>query len=345
MTMLKQAALGLGLAIALAAPAAAQSPIKVSYQPALYWSAPYFIATEKGWWKEVGLTPEFSTFAAGAPQVAAAAAKSWDVGGVGSAPAVLGAQRFNILTIGITNDESAGNAVVARKKDIDKLKANPASLKGQQLLLTTNSTGEYAALACLGKWGLKRDDMQLVNLGQAQIISAFSSGNGMLAGVWAPNIYTLEEKADAAVICSGKDVGVAVPGTLIVRADYAKENPDKVAAYLAVYLRSIAWQKANRAETIQLMKKFYEQGGVTLPEKYLAVEIDTRPTFTLDEQLKILDRSGGASTADQWYAKLGEYLKSTGTLSDVPDTKTFITDEYMKRVAADAKLRDFANAK
>ena len=91
MKTLKQAALGLGLAVAVAAPAAAQSVIKVSYQPALYWSVPYFIATEKGWWKEVGLQPEFSTFAAGAPQVAAAAAKSWDVGGTGSAPAVLGA--------------------------------------------------------------------------------------------------------------------------------------------------------------------------------------------------------------------------------------------------------------
>lgn len=345
MTILKQAMLGIGLAVALAAPAAAQAPIKVSYQPAVYWAVPYYIATEKGWWKDVGLTPEFSTFAAGAPQVAAAAAKSWDVGGTGSAPAVLGAQRFNILTIGITNDESAGNAIVARKKDIDKIKANPASLKGQQLLLTTNSTGEYASLACLNKWGLKRDDMQLVNLGQAQIISAFSSGNGTLAGVWAPNIYTLEEKADAVVICSGKEANVSVPGTLVVRADYAKENPDKVAAYLAVYLRSMAWQKANKNETIQLMKKFYEQGGVTLPEKYLAVEIDTRPTFLLDEQLKILDRAGGASQADQWYAKLGEYLKSTGTLTDVPDTKTFITDEYMKRVAANQKLRDFANGK
>jgi ABC-type nitrate/sulfonate/bicarbonate transport system substrate-binding protein len=345
MKTLKQAALGLGLAVAMAAPVSAQSVIKVSYQPALYWSVPYFIATEKGWWKEVGLQPEFSTFAAGAPQVAAAAAKSWDVGGTGSAPAVLGAQRFNILTIGITNDESAGNAVVARKKDVDKIKANPASLKGQQLLLTTNSTGEYASLACLNKWGLQRNDMQLVNLGQAQIISAFSSGNGMLAGVWAPNIYTLEEKADAVVVCSGKDVGVAVPGTLIVRSDYAKENPDKVAAYLAVYLRSIAWQKANRAETIQLMKKFYEQGGVTLPEKYLATEIDTRPTFTLDEQIKLLDRAGGTSTADKWYTSLGAYLKSTGTLQEAPDTKGFITDEYMKRVASNAKLRDFANAK
>jgi ABC-type nitrate/sulfonate/bicarbonate transport system substrate-binding protein len=92
------------LASAVAPIARAQTPIGVSYQPSLYWALPFHYATVKGWWKEVGLTPTFSTFPAGAPQIAASAAKSWDVGGTGSVPAVLGAVRFNILTIGITND-------------------------------------------------------------------------------------------------------------------------------------------------------------------------------------------------------------------------------------------------
>ena len=54
--------------------AKAQTPINVSYQPAVYWALPYYLATEKGWWKEVGLAPSFSVFPAGAPQVAAAQA-------------------------------------------------------------------------------------------------------------------------------------------------------------------------------------------------------------------------------------------------------------------------------
>jgi ABC-type nitrate/sulfonate/bicarbonate transport system substrate-binding protein len=178
--------------------------IGVSYQPAVYWALPYYLASEKGWWKEVGLDPQFSTFPSGAPQMAAAASKSWDVGGAGSAPATLGAQRFDILTIGITNDESVGNALMARKNEADGIKNNPASLKGKQLLLTTNSTGEYAALACLAKWGLGAKDMQLVNLNQQEIISAFATGTGALAGVWAPNIYTLEERTGAQLICSGR---------------------------------------------------------------------------------------------------------------------------------------------
>src|SRR5438876_8181998 len=88
--------------------ASAQQEIKVSYQPALYWSLPVYIASEKGWWAELGLKPAYSTFPAGVPQIAASASKPWDVGGTGSVPAVLGKVRCNILTIAITNDDWLG---------------------------------------------------------------------------------------------------------------------------------------------------------------------------------------------------------------------------------------------
>src|SRR6185312_12999031 len=111
--------------------AQAETPINVSYQPALYWALPYYVATEKNWWKDVGLKPNFSVFPAGAPQVAAAQAKSWDVGGAGSVPAVLGAARFGLLTIGITNDESKANVMMVRGDKFAAVKADPKSLKGQ----------------------------------------------------------------------------------------------------------------------------------------------------------------------------------------------------------------------
>src|SRR5216684_3117406 len=178
----------------------AQQEIKVSYQPALYWSLPYYIASEKSWWGELGLKPSFSTFPAGVPQIAASAAKSWDVGGTGSVPAVLGAARYNLLTIGITNDESQGNALLASGAKADGFVRNPGSIKGQLIVLTANSTGDYAVQSCLSKWGLKKADVQIKSMGQAEIISAMSSGNADLGGLWAPNIYTLEEKAGAKVI-------------------------------------------------------------------------------------------------------------------------------------------------
>lgn len=317
--------------------------IKVSYQPALYWALPFYIATEKGWWQELGLKPTFSTFPAGVPQIAASAAKSWDVGGTGSVPAVLGAVRFNLVTIGITNDESVGNALMVRGDKAAQYAKNPTSMKGQTILLTANSTGDYAVQSCLAKYGLKKADVTLKNMGQAEIISALSSNNAELVGVWAPNIYTLEEKSGGKLLCSGKDGGVVVPGALIARGDYAEQNPENVAKFLAVYLRAWKWANANRKEAIAFMKKFYEQGGVTISEASMNKEFDTRPTFDLAGQLKIMDRAGGASQVDGWMTKIGEFMKGAGSIQDVPAAKAYITDDFMKMVNSDAKLREFAN--
>jgi ABC-type nitrate/sulfonate/bicarbonate transport system substrate-binding protein len=336
------ATLGL-MTLPLTGAAQALTEIKVSYQPALYWALPFHIATEKGWWAEVGLKPVFSTFPAGVPQIAASASKSWDVGGTGGVPAVLGHVRFGLKTIGVTNDESAGNALLARKDLVDKFTKDPSSIKGQTIVLTTNSTGDYAVQSCLKKWGIAKADVTIKNMGQAEIISAMSSNNADLGGLWAPNIYTLEEKAGAKVLCSGKEGGAFVPGALIVRGDYAKDNPETVARFLAVYLRGWSWANANKTEAIAMMKKFYEQGGVTISEASMRKEFDTRPTFNLEQQLANMNRTGAASKTDTWFSNMGEFMKGTGAIPAVPVASDYITDEFMKRVAADAKLRAFAN--
>jgi NitT/TauT family transport system substrate-binding protein len=332
-------------AVATSGLAAAQAPveIKVSYQPALYWALPFHIATEKGWWAEVGLKPVFSTFPAGVPQIAASASKSWDVGGTGSVPAVLGHVRFGIKTIGITNDESAGNALLARKDVADKFAKDPASIKGQTIVLTANSTGDYAVQSCLKKWGIAKADVTLKNMGQAEIISAMSSNNADLGGLWAPNIYTMEEKAGAKVLCSGKEGGAVIPGALIARGDYAEQNPENVAKFLAVYLRAWKWANAHKPEAIAMMRKFYEQGGVTISDASLKKEFDTRPTFDLTQQLAKMDRARGNSDADVWFGQIAIFMRGTGAIQTVPQPTDFVTDAFMKRVMADPKLRDFAN--
>lgn len=341
------AALACATAILLAqGPAAhAQAPaaIGVSYQPSLYWALPFHYATVKGWWREAGLNPTFSTFPAGAPQIAAAAARSWDVGGTGSVPAVLGAVRFNILTIGITNDESKANAVMVRGDRFEAIRSNPASLRGQRLLLTTNSTVHFAARRCLEKMGVNPADVQFVNLGQAQIITALTSNNGDIAGVWAPNTYTLEERANARYLCSGADANAIVPGALIVRADFARERPDDVAKFLAVYLRGWSWAKANPAEARRLALDFYKQGGLEVSERAMDQEFALRPTFGLDEQLRLMARNAGAgSTVDGWFNEIGKFTAEVGTIPSNPATGSYLTDEFLKRVAANPQLRAFA---
>jgi ABC-type nitrate/sulfonate/bicarbonate transport system substrate-binding protein len=134
-----------------------------------------------------------------------------------------------------------------------------------------------------------------------------------------------------------------VPGALFVRAEYAKEQPQNVAKFLAVYLRAWKWMNAHQPEAIAMMKKFYDIGGVTISEASMKKEFDTRPTYDLAGQLKIMDRSKGPSDVDKWMTQIGEFMKGTGAITDVPPASGYITDEYMKMVDRDPKLKAFAN--
>ncbi len=342
---LKAAALATAASVATFGPAQAEelTPINLSYQPALYWALPFYLATEFGWWAEVGLDPSFTTFPAGAPQIAAAQANDWDVGGTGSVPAVLGAARFGLVTAGLTNDESAANALMATNDAIEGFREDPSSLAGERVLLTTNSTVDYATRACLEMMGLGQDDVTFVNLGQAQVITGVIAGEASLAGVWAPNTYTLQERADSDYLCSGADAGAIVPGALVVRPGFAEESPELVARVLAAFLRGVVWARENPEEARRHLVDFYSDGGVEISDAAVNAEFDLRPTFSLEEQLELLDRTDGMSDIDQWLTAIGDFMTSVGTTDVTPDAMDYIDGSFMQMVMDDPELRAFAN--
>ncbi len=336
------------LTFAVLSPLAAQSQelreVRISSQPALLGSVPFTLAEERGWWREVGLKVTITNFPAGAPQIAAS--KSWDVGYTGAVPAVLGAARFNLHTVAFSDDQSATNGLYVRGPNADALIRNPASLKGGTVFLTGNSTVDLAARMCIQKFGLARGDVTVRSMGQAEIIAAMSSGSAEVGGLWAPNTYTVEEKAGAKPLCSGKDAGVVIPGNIVVRAEWAKENPQLVARFLAVYLRAQRVMAADRRGAVAVMKRHYDTGGVNISEAAMNKEFDTRPMFDLAGQLTMFNRGAQPSRGDTTMNTIATFMKEVGSLradEALPDPKTYVTDEYLKLIDRDPVLKAFAN--
>jgi ABC-type nitrate/sulfonate/bicarbonate transport system substrate-binding protein len=312
--------------------------IRVSYQPNNYWALPFYVASEKHLWAAEGLTPEFSTFPSGAPQVTAGATDAWDVGGTGSAPALAGAARYGLLTIGITNDESATNAVMIRGDARKAWLKDPArDIKGRTALVTTTSTGEYVLLSYLKSIGLTKNDVKIVPMDQSLIVSSFAGTTGDLFVLWAPNIYTVMSRG-AEMLANGKTGGVTVPGALVATPKFAKEKPELVAKFLRVYFKAIEWQQQNHAEAVDMLARFNQQGGVVLDKKWFEEEFKTRPVWTIPGQLELLARKDGKpSTVDGWFSAVGDYFIAAGTLKEKPDPTKFIIDEFMKKAAGGPK--------
>ena len=68
------------------------TPLTISYQPAMYWALPIYLADRLKYFEELGLDPSFVAHPSGGPQVAAAAESkaAWDIGGAGVVPNILG---------------------------------------------------------------------------------------------------------------------------------------------------------------------------------------------------------------------------------------------------------------
>lgn len=317
--------------------------LRVAQQPQR-WALEWYLASKKGWWEKMGLQVTMSTFASGAPEVAAGAAGSWDVGGAGSIPSVLGAARYKLLTVAIADEEAAINTIMATKDKADVYSKDPSLLKGKTIPVPLNSTGHWAAVVCLEKkFKLKSDEWTFVNLSPAEINAAISSGRYDVTEAWAPNTYQLEATIGARVICNGRDVGLPVTSNLFAHPQFAKDHPDIVAKFVAVYMRAVAWERAHPKETEQLLGEFYTSQGVNIPPKYLAQELRDRPAFTLKEQLELFKGSEqGKSKADNWLNLVAEFMKSVGTLSKIPDTKDYISDKFLLMIEHDPVLKKFA---
>ncbi|MDA8108235.1 MAG: ABC transporter substrate-binding protein [Betaproteobacteria bacterium] len=334
---------GAGASAAARAADPSPFPVRVSQQPQR-WALEWYIATQKGWWQQLGLQPTMVTFASGAPQVAAGASGSWDVGGAGDLPAVLGGSRYRLQTIAIADEEAAIITIMATKDKAEQYAKNPALIKGKTIPVTTNSTGQWGAAVCLEKkFGLKPGDYQFVNLSPPEINAAVSSGRYDISEVWAPNTYILDSTIGAKVICDGKEMGLPITSNLFATPAFAKKHPEIVAKFLAVYLRAVAWERAHPKETVEMLGAFFNSVGVNIPEKYLPVELHNRPAFTLQEQLKIFRGSAsGKSLAADWSNQVAQFMTSVGVINKVPDAKGYVTDKYLLMIEHDPKLKAFA---
>jgi NitT/TauT family transport system substrate-binding protein len=132
----------------------------------------------------------------------------------------------------------------------------------------------------------------------------------------------------------------------VVRAEWAKENPQLVARFLAVYLRAQRYLAANRKDALAIMKKHYDTGGVVISEAAMNKEFDTRPTFDLAGQLAMFNRGAQPSRGDGTMNTIAAFMKEVGSLradEALPDPKSYVTDEYLKLIDRDPALKAFAN--
>jgi len=312
--------------------------VRASHQPCMH-ALPTILATNFGWWDEIGIKVSFHYFVSGMPQVEAGQAGEWDVGAIGTVPCLFAGIKYKQPLIAISNDESVTNNLMVRPDAFTTwLKDPKKDLKGKTFIVSTISTGHYAVVAYLKKIGLSENDVKIVHMEQSAILSAFLSGQGDVAQTWAPFNYMMEEKG-MKVLSHGKDAGVVIPGGVVATKKFADEKPELVAKWLEGYMRGIDFMIDNPREAAKHLGKYYrEKCGINLSDEVCLKEFELRPLFRTKQQIKMYERKGGKmSTVDKWMDDLAQYFVEVKKIDQKPDPKTYINDKFLMMVDKKAK--------
>jgi NitT/TauT family transport system substrate-binding protein len=228
----------------------ALTPLRVSINPHFITYVPFFIAVDKGYFKDAGIDLQLSKYQTSAnSQLPMLARGDLDVSIVVPGPALFNQyeQGFDAHVIASVDEAHAGyldGSILMVRKDLAGVIKKPADMKGR------NVDGAFAGspialltMQAITAGGLAMSDVKFTTKESAvpDQLAALRNGAVDVQGTTEPTATSIEQQGYATKWLSYHDV---MPGYqeayFGVSAQYAKDHPDAVVKFLRAYLRAVA---------------------------------------------------------------------------------------------------------
>jgi NitT/TauT family transport system substrate-binding protein len=243
--------------IATSVMAAALPKLRVGYVPEPAHGL-YFVAREKGFFKEEGVDVELFQFGSASEGMAALKAEKLDVGTFGTTAPLLFISKGSDFTF-FGGMMIGGQAIITRPDKLAELSGKDLKVyKGKKIGLVKLSTGDVVFKGALKKAGIDyKKDITFVELGSAAaVVEAVKKGAVDAGLVWPPH-FSLAEKNHGLKIAHYIEEFYPKYTCCRIVAPTAKLNadPDTYRRFLAGLIRAYKFYKTNQEETIQIYTK------------------------------------------------------------------------------------------
>lgn len=296
------------------------STVTVNYLPILS-MAPLFVAEEKGFFADRGITNEFST-ADIYSRLAVQAQGELDV----NIPGVGGAF-FNAINQGLDLRAVADrqqyrctsdNLLLVRQDLYDQGVTSPEDLAGKKVaIIARGSTTEYWLDKLLESVDITQDDLgEIVTLSYPDTVNALRTGAVDAGFLVEPLAYQLLQDGTAErIIAMHEIVPDQEQGLITMSGQFIDENPDVAAAWLAAWVEGVRYYSdpANQDEVVDIISQWTE-----VPVEQIA------PLYGTD-QWAYANPNGFVDT-DTVVDQDGQWLLDNGVIEELPDVETWYDD-------------------
>jgi NitT/TauT family transport system substrate-binding protein len=296
--------------------AAPLKPYKVGFN-AWIGSIGFFVAKDKGFFKEEGLDVQTKSFSSPGDGLKPLIAGDLDavLTTADTVLTVIDKAPGQIKIVYLT-DTSAGADAILAKKDIADIKA----MKGKKVAATLGQCNQLLLDKALEKAGLTEKDIQLVNMNPDDAGAAFAAGQIDVAVTWEPWITKVAGEKKGHVIWSSKETPNLILDVLAIGTKTASKKAAETKAFLKGLNRGFDFVQAHADEAAAIAGKALEQK----PEEVKAM----LPKVNLYGAAKKAElMAGPAAEATKLVAK---FFKDKKVNDKVVDTASLYDASYLK---------------
>jgi len=302
----------------LAGSASAQDKVKVGVFPVSS-TLPYFVAVERGFFKEQNIEPEMIRLIGGPPNVAAMITNQIDASAV---LVTIEGMNANIKKPGVAMyiAINSQNKTYQMEQFVVRKGYNATSLKdlkGAKIMSAPGPANVTMAKAVLAAAGLKEGDYSIDQLDMAQHVNAMTAGTFDAGYTLEPNASTMRKLGVATTLEAGlishyilgdPNANAFAAGCAIT-SDFIKSRPDVAKRFTA------AWEKATRFvnENLPEARKYLVKNTFT-PEDV----VDTVPMvrYFMAKDLTAKEKAE--------FQKFIDFSVQTGTLEQKIDVTRYL---------------------
>lgn len=266
--------------------------LRIGYHTASTMHTPTYIAEQKGWLKELNIEVETIPFPNGPALMEASA--SWDCAVTGFGGVINGVLQHDLTVLAPATRDDGSSAFFVRKDspiaqagkgnnpDFPEVYGDADSWKGVEVFTAMGTTNHFTLAKTLEIFGLKLSDVTVTNMDVTSSNTAFKAGQGEVAGIWGPLIYS-EDKKDYVMASKAAWVKTGLVTNYVATPVGLKEKREAIAKWVELNTLVGEWCNEHVEEAAEYMTELGEIDGINSEVSDNVQLIKDNPYFTLEE--------------------------------------------------------------
>lgn len=216
-------------------------------------SAPIYVAQDEGYFQNEGLDVTLDSYLSGHLGLAAVLSGKADFATVGETPITRAAVDGKPVTVVATISQiDRAIRIIARK---DRGISASGDLRGKKIGVVAGTTAQFFLRTYLATAFISPRDVQIIYVETDKLVDALLNGDVDAVSTWSPFTLVLRDRFGSNAVILDEPNIYTMTWNVTTTQEFAKNNPERVKAFLRAILRANSFIKENPDEARTLSAK------------------------------------------------------------------------------------------